>query len=356
VELNKRVLIGAGGTFIIAALYPLGILLELGLDGVRWIQNDPAYNFFVLLILPLSVGIFLRIFDLKPLGSLAGKARMIFIGLLVVMELFAVLLAVPQTLRGPPAPPHLFAHVDLHRAIALDRSLRQCVEYPEAQPPCDPPGCGQFAQALTSATGEHRTALVLACYQAAGIKTAFTSYADFLSTGSLSGYVSTFFNIFSGMFVILVFWYMVLLVVARGPRSAPKVDSLIVVYGLMLIWFPARLYSEWYIDYYSLAHLTNYFAFWFLLVTALLALPLLVLLFKPGRPVLIFSTLNGVIIALFGLLNLFRPELMGDIARGFESMPFRYFAAFAVLVFVVLAAMIFAMLPADVDSGQASGP
>ncbi len=62
---------------------------------------------------------------------------------------------------------------------------------------------------------------------------------------------------------------------------------------------------------------------------------------KPGRPVLIFSTVNGVFLAMFGVINQFTPGIVRAIASGLETMPFPYFLAIVLLVFIMLATMVF---------------
>jgi hypothetical protein len=136
------------------------------------------------------------------------------------------------------------------------------------------------------------------------------------------------------------------LITTRQSRTSTECDALILIYGLLIIWFPLRMYSEWYINYYSLVHFKDYAAFWFLLIVAVLAIPLLVIVLKPGRPVMVFSTVNGILLATLGLINQFKPAWISAMAIFLESLPFSYYVAISLLIFVVLSVIIFTMLPA----------
>lgn len=344
--MGKRLFWGMGVTFGVAALYPISILINLGADGVRWIQNDPAYSFFVLLILPVAVGVFTRTFNPQIVGKLPKQQRMALLGLLVIMEGFAVFLASQEAFRGPTVAPIMLKEPET--ALSLDRCLRDCIHGIRADNPqvCSQAGCPDGVSRLLVGAAETADGKALEIYGETAGASPFATYRDFFSRGSVTAYVASFFDVFSGVFVMLILWYIIVLVTSRRLRDPAMNDAVIVVYGLLLLWFPARLYSEWYIHFYSVSHFSAYFAFWFLLLVALVSIPLLVLLLKPGRPVLVFTTVNGIVLTLLGLLSHFSPDWMRAIARGLETMPFAYFVAFAFLIALVLGVMVFAMVPA----------
>ncbi|MEN8261466.1 MAG: hypothetical protein ABFS02_12955 [Pseudomonadota bacterium] len=339
---NTRFFWGAGAAFGLAALYPASIWINLGSDGSRWIQNDLAYSFFVLFILPLAVGVFARSFQFDVLQRLPRTLRYAAVALLLVIEFFAGFLAAQEIFRHDSVPAFLLR--ESSEPLRLDQCLRACVrQYQDKTMRCDVEDCPGVVEQLMLPGEEspgRRAADIFG--QATGVG-AFEGYRDVSARANWTVYVSIFFDVASGMFVMLVFWYLVLVVLTRRGREANLSDSLTMVYGLLLLWFPARLYSEWYLNFYTLTSVREYFAFWTLFAVAIMAIPLLVYLFKPGRPVLIFSSVNGVFIAAIGILNHFKPGVLGLVARGFESMPFAYFLAMVLLVFIVLATMVFTL-------------
>ncbi len=330
---SARFFWGMGCTLLLAALYPISILINFGLDGSRWVQNDLAYGLFVLFVLPLAVGVFAQVFQLDTLRRIPNPTRAALLTLLVILVVFAGTLASREVFRSPGAiPAFLLKHPT--SALKLDCCLRRSVN-PMVCPAVE---CSDVVSNLPD---EPSGTWALDIYREHAPAYPFADYGDLFARANTTVYVSWFFDVASGVFVMIIFWYLIAVVVAKRGRERGISDGLVMVYALMLLWFPTRLYSEWYLNFYNVAHLREYFAFWTLFVVALLAIPLLVYLFKPGRPVLIFSTVNGVFLAMFGAINQFTPGILRAIASGLETMPFPYFLAIVLLVFIMLATMVF---------------
>lgn len=343
---RRKYFYGMGITFGLACLYPSTILINLRSDGYRWIQNDPAYSFFVLFMLPLAVGIYLGTFKYKYFKDLDKAKRTALTVLLLVMNLFAVIFGWNETFRGPVLTPAMLKESE--KAVIVDRCLRKCIHAIRGQNAilCRNNDCLEITGSLQSVPLKDASIKAAHLYtQIMGETASFKSVRDFFARASTTAFVSSFFNILSGVFVMWVLWYVVLLVIFHRGSPLNTHDDLVVIYSLLLLWFPSRIYSEWYSNFYSIAHFRNYYAFWFLLTVAIMAIPLLVLLLKPGRPVAVFTTLNAIFIALIGIVNHFKPDWLNAIAQGIESMPFFYFSAFLLLIAVVFGVMVFAMLP-----------
>lgn len=344
-EKNRRLFWAWGAgiiTFAVALLNPIGILINLGVEGRRWVQNDIAYSFFVPLILPLAVGIFIHSFDSKIAFRLPKPKRIVLLGLFVILQVIAAGLSSKEILRGPVLAPFMLKEPEA--AITLDRCLRDCMRAirTNRQEACAQADCPVVVSQLLVDTGESTAEKGSRIYKEANGR--FESYRDFLSRGSVTAYVASFFDVFSGFFVMLVLWYIVVLIVSKRGHVPGTNNAVAAVWGLLIFWFPMHLYSEWYRNFYSITHFRENFAFWFLLALALLTIPLLILLLKPARPVTIFTSLQVVVGALFGFVNYFRPEWVRALAESLEIMSFSYFVAFAMLVFIVLATMVFAMI------------
>ena len=90
---SARFFWGMGCTLLLAALYPISILINFGLDGSRWVQNDLGYGLFVLFVLPLAVGVFSQVFQFDTLRRIPNPTRAALSALLVILVVFAGALA-----------------------------------------------------------------------------------------------------------------------------------------------------------------------------------------------------------------------------------------------------------------------
>jgi hypothetical protein len=155
----------------------------------------------------------------------------------------------------------------------------------------------------------------------------------------------------AALFTLTYFWYLVAASQFTTTTGAPLGDSsknkLVLVYILLLTWFPLRLHTEWYQNYFHKKDwLKSYPAFWLLAFLAFAVLVLVILIVKPGGAIKFLSVLNVVFVAVLGLIGKLKPDWLRAVADFLQSTSFVYFLAiyliFLVLVAAVTAAVWFA--------------
>jgi hypothetical protein len=151
-----------------------------------------------------------------------------------------------------------------------------------------------------------------------------------------------------------VFWYLWNLVVFRRQFDHPNHEWIPLVVGLLVLWFPIRLYSEWYIGYYSLARMKEYPVFVFLFVVAIAGYAFCVFRLARSFGVKVFSVVGTGLLGLLGIAAKVQPEWVGWLAAQVERMPFKWFAASMAIVVVALSAMVLSLVDPSGDPGTRS--
>ena len=144
--------------------------------------------------------------------------------------------------------------------------------------------------------------------------------------------------------------YADILLVSRGgftihndrwnTAGEPSKNKLVLVYILLLTWFPLRLHTEWYQNYFHKKDwLKSYPAFWLLAFLAAAVLVLIILIVKPGGTIKFLSVLNGAFVLVLGAIGKFKPDWLRAAADFLQSTSFVYFLAIYLIFLVLIAAV-----------------
>jgi hypothetical protein len=146
-----------------------------------------------------------------------------------------------------------------------------------------------------------------------------------------------------GMITLTYFWYLVTATLyhrAVAGKVDPTTNRLVLVYLLLLTWFPLRLHTEWYQNYFHKKDwLKTYPAFWLLAFLAFALLILIILLIQPGTPIKLLSAMNLVFVAILGLVGKLKPEWLRYVGNFLQTTNFVYFLAMYLIFLVVVAAV-----------------
>jgi hypothetical protein len=97
----------------------------------------------------------------------------------------------------------------------------------------------------------------------------------------------------------------------EGKRvPARAADAMTLAAGLLILWFPTRLYTEWHLHFYSLDKLAEFQMFWVMLFVAAAALLLLVLLRFSRSFQTSLSAVCAAGSAATGIVALIKPEAL----------------------------------------------
>jgi len=148
----------------------------------------------------------------------------------------------------------------------------------------------------------------------------------------------------AALFTLTYFWYLVAASQFTTTAGTPLEDSsknkLVLVYILLLTWFPLRLHTEWYQNYFHKKDwLKSYPAFWLLAFLAFAVLVLIILIVKPGGAIKFLSVVNVVFVAVLGLIGKLKPEWLRAVADFLQTTSFVYFLAIYLIFLVLMAAV-----------------
>ncbi|MEA3231411.1 MAG: hypothetical protein U9Q05_06630 [Thermodesulfobacteriota bacterium] len=326
----RRFSFGFLAIFSIGILYPVSILWKMGFGGIIWIKNDPAFSCFVLFLLPLAAGIFFTIFDRRKITSLKRFLRAFSLIALIMFEVATIGFVLDDAVNTGTSivPPFLLS--DFGEAVVLDLKIRQQVPRPRQlmfQP-----------KYLAVDWTENYTQNVQP----------FQSIRDRLTRGSSTASIAVVINLVSGIFVVFAFWYIVIMMIwirpsdrllvntntIHPPRiSDDEVEAIALIIAITLLWFPMRLYSDWYQDFYSLKKYSSYFMFWELMALVLFAIIGLIIMKIPDKLVKILTSLSALLTLILVILGEFKPEVLWFFWGVVESASLWGYVVFVWLLF-----------------------
>jgi hypothetical protein len=327
---------------LIAASYPLSVSIKLRhspADILRWLKNNPTFNFYVLVVFPLAVSIFVevvawnRIFSPKALEVL--KQHWYMGGVLLIFVAIGLLAALDDLSRKFVEPYMFKDHHDpllkerwgRNRLRVLRRRMRRQTHDKEENEKV----VAEFQEKLSK---DYSTQ-----YRA------FKNLRGLMERGSICAWISLVLNCLIGVFIPSAFFYLSLIVFGNEWVIESKAsESPLIIAGLLVLWFPLRIYSDWYLHFYSLRWLKKYYTFWFLLVLTIVAY--LFLFLRSANPgIMSFSFIGSGLLALLGIIGKFKPEWLLYVADVIESMPTRWYLASLFIIGFGFIATAFVLLP-----------
>jgi hypothetical protein len=310
----------------LGAVHVLGVYLASpGPIGTSWVKNDPTMCAFVPALLPWIVAIAAAILVPDLRENFSPDVRRVFRTIFTALTAVAFLLiAIPDLRRGPLEPYALRSVAAAAKADYEEREkVRASHEKYEDEPPVTKDDVAKMNVTLRIAS---RTAVKE--YMAAA-KAQFTGLGDFIERGSFSAW--TKFAINCVVAITIPFYFAFLLAIGYSltidQPGKFSLEALLIALSLLILWFPVRLYTEWYLHFFTLSYLTNFPAFFILLAVAILSLFWVVFIMKPGRAAVTIPALVSAFTTGFGVVSVFKPEVLWWLARVFERMAFEYAVA-----------------------------
>jgi len=138
---------------------------------------------------------------------------------------------------------------------------------------------------------------------------------------------------------VFYFWYVGVLVLSNQSLPAGTVTKLMMIFILLITWFPMRVYMDWYQNYF---HKPDWL--WEshgLIMGSFLALASLVLvsfISQPEAIIVVCAVVNATVLLFAAVLGKFKPDWLRAVAEFLQSLPFFYFfGVYFIFLFVMLA-------------------
>lgn len=346
--------IAAGVAFALAALYPLSLALQCtAADAQRWIQNDIAFTVFLLWLFPLVVGLVTTSVLPGVRRLLAPKSRRIVDGLSIILVMAALTVGVVDVWRADDDAKPIAAEPALLRipeAMTFDATARGPLRMRYAAL-LEQRFLNEEAENQAWIDWEAERARVANEYRQK--YPGFSGLSDALGRASMTAYVKFALNLFVAVVLALLFAALVgaIVLLHRAPTTKLNTEALLVACSLACLWFPMRLYSEWYNGYYSLERLRTYPAFWVLVLVALLSLALLIYILKPGRVALTIPSMAAAFGIVFTAVGALEPSVLWYLGAVVETFDVLLLFVIAVILVAPFAAVAVAATARDDVSG-----
>lgn len=307
--------------FALALSYPLALLLYLpkSTHPSRWIQNNPSISVFLLSSFPIAVCVFS--FSMMQDGILPHWFSTWHVWVsypAIVVTILVVTLIVFDDFTRRPIAPYTLKKRAAEEASRLEKELRAEYRHPNKQ--------------LEAKRKEYQKLVKLGTLKAIRAR------------GGPIAYIHLALTWLAALFTLTYFWYLVaasqFTTTAGTPLGEPSKNKLVLVYILLLTWFPLRLHTEWYQNYFHKKDwLKSYPAFWLLAFLAAAVLVLIILIVKPGGTIKFLSVLNGAFVLVLGAIGKFKPDWLRAAADFLQSTSFVYFLAIYLIFLVLIAAV-----------------
>ena len=340
----------SAAAFIVAAAYPVALAIQCeSREAERWMQNDVAFTVYVLWLFPLVVGLLVTSIFPGIRRHLAASNRRILDAIAFVLVLAALVVVVTDVGRVDTDQLPVAAEPALLRgrdAMQFDAAVRLPLRKAYAAL-LDTRFVNDEAKnrAWIAWDGQRMHAVALYRQKYPG----FRSVADVFRRGSATAYIKVLLNAMVGVVLALIFTALVggVMIVVRAPTTPLNTEALLVGYSLACLWFPMRLYSEWYDGYYSLGRLRSYPAFWVLVLAALLALALLIYLLKPSRVAVTIPSMAAAFGIVFTAIGALKPAVLWYLGAVVETFNVAILFVVALILVTPLAAVAVAAAARD---------
>ena len=342
--------------FVIAAAYPVALWVQCEpREAQRWIQNDIAFTVYVLWLFPLVVGLLVVSIFPGIRRHLGVRNRRILDVIAVVLVLAGLMVVATDVGRLDTDQLPVAVEPALLRgseAMKLDASVRLPLRKQYAAL-LDTRFVNDEAKNKAWIAWDLQRAQAVTLYRQKF--PGFRSVADVLNRGSAVACIKVLLNAIVGVVLALIFAALVggVMIVVRAPSTPLNTEALLVGYSVACLWFPMRLYSEWYDEYYSLSRLRSYPAFWVLVLAALLALALLVYLLKPSRVAVTIPSMAAAFGIVFTAIGALKPAVLWYLGAVVETFNVAILFVIALILATPLAAV--AVAAAARDDIPASG-
>jgi len=303
--------------------YPVALLVYLpsSINPKRWIQNNPSISIFLLSSFPIAIYVFW--FSMRNHVIVAQWFHSwhgwLTYPAIVLTILVVTLIVVDDFTRRPIAPYILRKHAALE-AARLEKELRTDFN-----------------------THRHHGNLAAKRKEYQKLVRLGTPKAIWTRGGPIA-YIHLALTWLGALLALGYFWYLVTAVLYRNVAGVGLDDltqnRLVMVYLLLLTWFPLRLHTEWYQNYFHKKDwLRTYPAFWLLGFLAFAVLILVILLVSHGTVIKLLSVASGVFGAILGLVGKLKPDWLRYIGNFLQGTSFIYFLAIY-LIFLVIVAVV----------------
>ncbi len=301
--------------FLAAITYPISLLVKLRGDTsevIRWLKNTPTFTIYLPFVFSLGAGALLAFFPWDEFVHLCFPQLLLAIGLLVVFLGLAIFVAL-EDLKRPIVEPFMFrSHSD---QLRQEKEIRGAIKD-------------------SCVASDVRVSLVK---QYKAIAPPFQSLGCLRTDGSRTAIAACGLNILVAVTVAFLLWSLSLPILFNTITLPHHIIA--VVIGIFCIWFPLRLYAEWYLHFYSLQDLKRYYAFGLISVAAIIGATFYVFHEGGGLAKVISYTVSGIM-ALIVILGKFKPQWLHIVADVVDEMPARWFAVYAILIVLSLMIMV----------------
>jgi len=335
---SRKFRLAVGAAFLAGMSYPIAVFLgnQGWEDSRRWIHNDPGFTVFLPLILPFAFGVFVANVDLKPLERLSRAKRSLILGVLVLLVALALMVSVVD-LNGQVSSPVRYKNAV--EVLKHETALRQRVKDKVDEVRKASTEKVRAAKALILATTIHD---VRDEYLSKWPR--INSLSALVEVGAPAAWVAFILNVLAALFAATFFWYCWVLVQFRRDWTATQYDWLLLAVGLWMGWFPLRLYSEWYLNFYSMQGMASYGVFGLLVGVAVLAYLFVAFRVASRLNVKIFATVATALIGVVTTIGRLAPEWLEGIAWVVEGWDFRLYVVLLLLTALALSSMVWSLL------------
>lgn len=213
-------------TFVYACIVPASILVRMHSAGWRWIWNDTAFGFFMVVVFPFAVAVFSCVIDTALLKAAITHVSKLSIPAVIFLVMLAIM---PRMVYLDLLDTHRvhqpYMYEDVNKMKQLNAFHEQAFK----------------TNTLPKAAAEYRTHFGSGDMKLSPAMLVIFFTCNFINVG----------------FGVAVFCY-ILLVSVAGRVGTDVCNHLVFVLAALSVWFPSRGYADWFINLDDFSWISTY--------------------------------------------------------------------------------------------------
>jgi hypothetical protein len=290
--------------FTYALVAPVSILVRMHSAGWRWIWNDSAFGFFMVVVFPFAVAVFSCVVDMALLKEAVTHVSKLTIPVAIFLIMLAIMpRMVYLDLLDIHRSPQPYMYEDPNEMGKLNAFHEQAFKTSD----------------LPHAATEYRTLSAAANKKFSPAMLVIFYFCNFINVG----------------FGVAVFCY-ILLVSVAGKIGADVCNHLVFVLAALAVWFPSRAYADWFINLGNFSWISTYQAAAVIIILFVVGSIILALRMLEGSLYHRFVIPAGAISVIIGAIAALKPHWLTITALTLEGYDPIYRVGLALIIVALL--------------------
>jgi hypothetical protein len=331
--------------------YPISLFCILPSDEAwTWLKQIPGKTLFNLTVMPFTFALLVEMLDYQHFVSISRSRRLFVISILTALCVFSLGFVFVTDLIDRPISPYMLRNdADREAALRLFKVLRPMFEIVQEKEELQKKLDGRVNNAPFSEiarkeldTAKKDLAEKFAFYNSnvsnyKALTSAPVTFSHYFERANWASHTTVLLNLLGVILVLLFFYHIFTHLHVRMTNN--NWNRLVLVAVLMGLWFPLRVYSNWYENHHvrpdDPADLKHYYGFIMFLLIWIAAIILLVVIRAPKMVLKWVVGAQAALGTVFAFVVIYAPAAFLQIMGSLDQAPATVYSGAFVIVLIV---------------------